>query len=284
MLAVISMTPPIRMAVAERIAELRFDVWMASSVRRAKPSTMMCWLNWRCASSASVRPAQTRRMPSRQRPANPNSANMSIGNKPIRKIGSSGNTSNASDCLRIEDPSTQSIAALKSSSRTPAIKTKKRDRRSAWCHLGTNFGAQLVDQLEALAGLDVPERPAVAGPGALRHRADAVDRADLVAEHDGAVGAHQGAVTLSGVDEFRAWRNHAALDQFGERDAGGVTRGHERRESCCRQRFHRGDARFRRSRIALVAFKADVTPAETFCHGAGGAGAVEGIDHEIAGF
>src|SRR5712672_2899879 len=217
MLALISMTPPIRMAVAERIAELRFEVWMACSVRRAKPSTMMCWLNWRSASSASVRPAQTRRMPSRHRPTNPNSANMSIGKRPIRKIGSSGNTSNASDCLRIEDPSTQSMDGLKSSSRTPAIKTKRRDRRSTRRHPGTNLGAQLVDQPEALAGLDVPEGPAVAGAGALRHRADAVDRADLVAEHDGAVGADQRAMALFRVDQFGTGRNHAALDQLGER-------------------------------------------------------------------
>src|SRR5688572_31369451 len=31
------------------------------------------------------------------------------------------------------------------------------------------------------------------------------------------------------------------------------------------------------------ALKTDVAAAETFCHGARGAGAVEGIDHEIAG-
>src|SRR5580765_3917206 len=80
-------------------------------------------------------------------------------------------------------------------------------RLRAWLtrrHAGADFGAQLVDQLEAVLGLDMPEGPAVAGFRALRYRAHAVDRADLVAEHDGAVGPHQGAVTLPGVDEFGA--------------------------------------------------------------------------------
>jgi len=40
------------------------------------------------------------------------------------------------------------------------------------------FGAQFVITAAGL-GLDVPEGPAVAGARALRHRADAVDRADL---------------------------------------------------------------------------------------------------------
>src|ERR1700749_1613884 len=63
---------------------------------------------------------------------------------------------------------------------------------SARRHASADFGAQLVDQPQALLGLDMPEGPAVAGFRALRHRAHAVDRADLVAEHDGAVGADQG--------------------------------------------------------------------------------------------
>ena len=86
---------------------------------------------------------------------------------------------------------------------------------SACGHPGADFGAQLVDQLEALLGLDVPEGPAVAGFGALRHCADAVDRADLVAEHDGAVGADQRAMAFFGIDQSGAGRNHPALDQFG---------------------------------------------------------------------
>src|SRR6202042_3087827 len=86
-------------------------------------------------------------------------------------------------------------------SRYPGMTTRILKRKSARGHAGADFGAQLVDQPQALAGLDVPEGPAVAGAGALRHRADAVDRTDLVAEHDGAVGAHQGAVALPRIDQ-----------------------------------------------------------------------------------
>src|SRR3981189_3772509 len=50
------------------------------------------------------------------------------------------------------------------------------------------------------------------------------------------------------------------------------------------QGFDRGDAFFGRRRIGLVALETDVAAAETFCHSACRAGAVEGIDHEIAGF
>src|ERR1700722_6878670 len=89
--------------------------------------------------------------------------------------------------------------------------------KSTCRHLGADFGAQLVDQPQALLGFDVPEGPAVAGARALRHRTHAVDRTNLVAEHDGAVGANESAVAFFGIDQFGAGRNHAALDQFGER-------------------------------------------------------------------
>ena len=46
-----------------------------------------------------------------------------------------------------------------------------------------------IDRHQAAAHVDVPENPTVARRRALHVRADAVDRADLVAEHDGAVGA-----------------------------------------------------------------------------------------------
>jgi hypothetical protein len=49
-------------------------------------------------------------------------------------------------------------------------------------HVGADLRAQVVDQGEALLGLDVPERPAVAGFESLSERADPMDRADLVAE------------------------------------------------------------------------------------------------------
>ena len=90
-------------------------------------------------------------------------------------------------------------------------------------------------------------------------------------------------MALFGIDQFGAGRDHAALDQFGERYARRVARGHERRQGCFRQRLDSGDARFRRSRVGPIAFEADIAAAETFGDGAGGAGAVERIDHEIAG-
>src|SRR5262249_20766874 len=58
-------------------------------------------------------------------------------------------------------------------------------------HPGPDLGAQRVDQRERALLRDVPERPAVARLEALRQRADAVDRADRVAERHRAVGAHQ---------------------------------------------------------------------------------------------
>src|ERR1700722_13447092 len=46
--------------------------------------------------------------------------------------------------------------------------------QSARRHPGADFGAQLVDQPQALPGFDVPEGPAIAGARALRHRADSL--------------------------------------------------------------------------------------------------------------
>src|SRR5438874_9549559 len=79
-------------------------------------------------------------------------------------------------------------------------------------HLGADFGAQLVYQPEALIGLDVPEGPTVARARPLRHRANAVDRADLVAEHDRPIGADQRAVALFGVHQPGTWGHLAVLD------------------------------------------------------------------------
>src|SRR5260370_40587972 len=75
------------------------------------------------------------------------------------------------------------------------------DLALAHSHPGADFGAQFVDQAQTLVGFDVPEGPAVAGARTLRHRADAVHRANLLAEHDGAVGTHQRAVTLFVADQ-----------------------------------------------------------------------------------
>src|SRR5438105_4243449 len=67
-----------------------------------------------------------------------------------------------------------------------------RNRRALWrAHSRPDLRAQRVDRDQAFGGLQVPEGPAVAGFEPLGQRADAVDRADRVAQRDGAVGAHQ---------------------------------------------------------------------------------------------
>src|SRR5262245_18001742 len=58
-------------------------------------------------------------------------------------------------------------------------------------HLGPNLRAQHIDRDQTVGRLQMPERPAVAGLQALRQRADAMDRADRLAERDGAIGAYQ---------------------------------------------------------------------------------------------
>src|SRR6188474_3770472 len=109
-------------------------------------------------------------------------------------------------------------------------------------HLRAHLGAQIVDQGQAGLGLDMPEGPAVAGVEPLRERADAMDGAYFFAERDRAVRAHQRLVPLLGVDELRARRHEAAIDQRLERHARGVTRGEERNERWRFQRRYRRDA------------------------------------------
>src|SRR3984893_5661847 len=207
-------------------------------------------------------------MPRMTRPAKPKKLNSSIGGTPTRKIGSSGNKSKVSGSRdRIGDFTPPANDGLTCTAEAMAGNRGGIGcgslRKLQGCPRVTYFGAQLVDQLEALGGLDMPEGPAVAGARALRHRADAVGRADLVAQHDGAVGANQGAVALPGIDQFGAGRNHAALDQLGKRHPRRVARGHEWRQRRFRQRFDGGDAGFRRARIGPIALEADVTAAET---------------------
>src|SRR4029077_2167085 len=119
------------------------------------------------------------------------------------------------------------------------------------------LGAQRVDQGQRALLLDVPEGPAVARLEALRQRADAVDRADRLAERDRAVGAYQRLHAALGVGELVARRDHAALEQRRERDARRLARGLETGERRLRQRFGRRDALDRRRRVAGVALDAD---------------------------
>src|SRR6202035_4408462 len=81
----------------------------------------------------------------------------------------------------------------------------RRDR-----HGGADLRAEAVDRREPALRLHVPEGPAVARLEALRERADAVDRADRVAERDCAVGAHQRFHLALGVGELVARGDHTA--------------------------------------------------------------------------
>src|ERR1700726_4622652 len=144
------------------------------------------------------------------------------------------------------------------------------------------LGAQRVDRGEPAPGLHVPEGPAVAGFEPLRDRADAVDRADHVAERDRAVRAHQGGVASSPGEEPRAGSDEPALDERRERNARRFARGLERLERRLRQRRDRRDALLRRARVTLLAFDADEGAAEAFGHRAGRAGAEERVEHQVA--
>ncbi len=71
--------------------------------------------------------------------------------------------------------------------------------------------------------------------------------------------------------------------QRGEGDARRLARGLEGGERRFRERLDGGDSRLGCGGIGGITFDADEPPAETLRHGAGGAGAVKGIEHHVAG-
>src|SRR5579883_2545988 len=140
-----------------------------------------------------------------------------------------------------------------------------------------------VDEHERALAFHVPEGPAVAGFQPLRKRADAMDRANGIAKRDGAVGAHQRLVAALGIEQVRARRDHAALDQRRERHARRFAGRRKRRKRSFGQRLDSGDAALGRLPVGLVALDADEAPAKAFCHGAGRARAAERVEHKVAG-
>src|SRR4051812_18381680 len=104
-------------------------------------------------------------MPNRLTPRNPSSPNNKIGKKPTKKIGNSGSNSNVSEFrdrigrldrfnkrrLCVNESTQQGIAANQGEIEYRAL------RNLHGCHAGADFGAQFVDQAEALLGLDMPE-------------------------------------------------------------------------------------------------------------------------------
>ena len=74
-----------------------------------------------------------------------------------------------------------------------------------------------------------------------------------------------------------------ALDQRRERHARRLARGHERRQRRRFQRLHRGDALLGGLGVGRIALDADVAAAEVRGDRAGGAGAVERVEHQVVG-
>src|SRR5258707_15255497 len=84
---------------------------------------------------------------------------------------------------------------------------------------------QRVDQRQRAVALDVPEGPAVAGLQPLSQRADAMDRTNIVAERDGAVGAHQRLVAATGVENTGSGVDNTVLLHREERHPMPLTAG-----------------------------------------------------------
>jgi len=78
------------------------------------------------------------------------------------------------------------------------------EKRSARRHFGADLGAHLVDQLEAVLGFDVPEGPAVASAGALRHGALVrADGAIMLGDKVGSI--HRIGAVAQGAEACNGW-------------------------------------------------------------------------------
>ena len=85
------------------------------------------------------------------------------------------------------------------------------------------------------------------------------------------------------VGELAARLQDAELDDDAERHARLGTLAAYNLERRGRQRPHSVDARLRGRRIVGVALDAEPAPAQPLGHGAGGAGAEERVEHQVAG-
>src|SRR3546814_9726847 len=86
-----------------------------------------------------------------------------------------------------------------------------------------------VDDAQFLAGVDVPEGPAVAARRALHPRADLVDRSrGLALAIEAAVDAHLRLPAALRIGQHRSRRDQPAFDQSAERDARRSFRSHHR--------------------------------------------------------
>ena len=115
-------------------------------------------------------------------------------------------------------------------------------------------------------------------------RADLVDRADALAERERAVGAHHGlaAPALVGQRSRRARAGRPRPAAEGDARLAALGR-RAATTSAGPAATTRGDARPRRVGIGRVALDADEAAAEPLGDRAGGAGAEEGVEHDVAG-
>ena len=119
-------------------------------------------------------------------------------------------------------------------------------------------------------------RPARPGLGA-----DLVDRALAVGGDQGAVGAHLGAPALARAVEHGARLQQAALDQPAEGNARLLALGGVSTSSGSRGGWTLA-IRSRPGGVVGLALEADPAAAQALGHGAGGAAAEEGIEHQLA--
>src|ERR1700730_3429532 len=143
-------------------------------------------------------------MPRRTRPSKPRKANSNIGNMPTKKIGNSGSKIHVSDCLRIGRPIETASDNLTNFSPCPCA-----EARCNGCMADRRQPVAIPERISSISLrpflVSTCQKPLHASEPC----ATAVDRADLVAEHDGAVGADQRAMAFFGIDQFCAGRNHA---------------------------------------------------------------------------
>src|SRR5215469_1510726 len=148
--------------------------------------------------------------------------------------------------------------------------------------LGAKLLPQQIDGHQLALDLKIPELPAIAGGSTLDMGADLVDRAAAIGGDQRAVGAHLGGPAPVGAGEQRAGREIAALHEPAEGNAGLVALRGGGDDFEIGVGRSRAEALLGDGDIALVALDADIVAAEPLGDDAGGAGAEEGIEDEIA--
>src|SRR5690606_20309862 len=127
----------------------------------------------------------------------------------------------------------------------------------------------------------MPEGPAVAGVKPLHFRAEPVDGTGLATGGERSVGADDGAPAAPGIGQHLAGLYETAFDQRVEGDTRlCLLAGHDGKFGLA-ERFDPRNARRGSVDIILLALDADEVAAETLGHGAGRAGAEEGVEDDV---